>query len=254
MKALLWILLVLALPLSAAEKLRLLMIGNSYTAQTREMVTGFLTADPEIELEFAGHTPGGSFLHQHAANPKVDELLAREWDVIVLQEQSQNPAFAMLGKGEARERFQSGGRDLLAKVRAAPGRPRILMFQTWAVHRAGDRRGTIDHFDGKPEKMQDALAKGYAWLRKQAGPGAKVVEVGRAFERWYAAKGYDDPAFRLHKADGSHPSSLGAYLTGAVFYRAITGRDPAKVAFPGGLDDGIRADLLESGMGAVGVR
>lgn len=229
----LWVLL---LPLSAKEELRVLMIGNSYTAQTRQAVEGFLRADSRIDLTFEAHAPGGRFLDQHAKNPKVAKLLEREWDVVVVQEQSQLPAFAMIGDAASKKRFEEGGRALLAMVRESPGDPRVLLFQTWARHGGGDKHDTLKHFDGEPEKMQDALAEGYEFLAEEAGGKATVVEVGRAFERWYAAKGYDDPRLSLHRPDGSHPSKAGAYLTGAMFYRAITGRDPAKVPFRGGLD------------------
>ena len=40
------------------QELRVLMIGNSYTGQTRAEVKAFLEADPAIKLEFVTHTPG----------------------------------------------------------------------------------------------------------------------------------------------------------------------------------------------------
>lgn len=244
MKTILLWLLIAILPLAAKERLRVLMIGNSYTDQTRQYVKGFLEADPELELEFASHTPGGAFLEQHAKNPKVAALLEKPWDVVVLQEQSQLPAFAAAGDRAAMKRFEQGGMALIGMVRKNPGKPRILLFQTWARHADGDKRHTLDRFGGKPERMQDALAKGYAHLRRKAGGKIEVVEVGRAFERWYAEKGYADPKFRLHKGDGSHPSKLGAYLTGALFYRAITGRDPAKLPERPKLDGDLGGELI----------
>ncbi len=238
--------LLLALPLSAKEKLRVLMIGNSYTAQTHQMLKGFLEADGEVDPEMVVHSPGGAFLHQHAANPKVAKLLEREWDVVVVQEQSQLPAFAMNGDEGAEKRFLEGGEALIEQVRQGPGEPRILLFQTWARHADDGKRGTLDHFGGKPERMQDALAKGYALLAKKAGRGVEVVEVGRAFERWYRDKGYEDSKLSLHRGDGSHPSRLGAYLTGAVFYRAITGKDASATGHRGDLEPaGVADDLLK---------
>ena len=35
----------------------------------------------------------------------------------------------------------------------------------------------------------------------------------------------------LHQADGSHPSAAGTFLTSALLYRAITGRDPEPVNY-----------------------
>ena len=242
------LLLLLVVPALSGERLRLLMIGNSYTAQTRKAVQGMLEADPELELEFATHAPGGRFFEQHAKDPKVVKLLEREWDVVVLQEQSQLPAFAMNGDPGSRKRFEDGGMALIEMVRGAPGEPRILLFQTWARHGGDDKRGTLrKHFDGKPGKMMDALAKGYRLLAKKAGGDVEVVEVGRAFEGWYEAKGYDEKRFSLHRPDASHPSAAGALLTGAVFYRALTGRDPVETDYRGGIEAELAKELLAAG-------
>lgn len=241
----------LAGPLCAGEKLRVLMIGNSYTAQTRQAVSGFLEADPEVDLELVAHAPGGAFLHQHADNPKVAALLEREWDVVVLQEQSQLPAFAMSGDGEARRRFEQAGLAMIRRAAGGPGAPRVLLFQTWAMHAEDDRRGTLKRFGGSPARMQDALARGYELLESKSDKKVRVVEVGRAFERWYGSEGYDDPALSLHRQDGSHPSKLGAYLTGAVFYGAITGKDPSTVEFVGGLDGLTAGRILKAALPAA---
>lgn len=248
MMRLLLVFLGILLPATAAEKLSVLMIGNSYTAQTRQAVEGFLRADPSIDLSFEAHAPGGRFLDQHAKNPKVAKLLEREWDVVVIQEQSQLPAFAMIGDAASKKRFEEGGRALLARVRESPGDPRVLFFQTWARHGGGDKHDTLKHFDGKPEGMQDALAKAYEFLAGEAGGKVEIVKVGRAFERWYSEKGYAEPKFSLHQPDGSHPSRAGIFLTGAVFYRAITGRDPMGVDFSLGMAT-IEKALLEVAAG-----
>ena len=226
------------LPLWAGEPLRVLMIGNSYTAQTQKMTRGFLEADPEVELVFALHVPNGSFLEQHAKNPDVEELLEKEvWDVVILQEQSQLPAFAMNDAEGAKEKLAAGAPVLIKKIRKACPGARILLFQTWSRHQVDCRKKTLTHFDGEPAKMQEALVKGYEWIKEQGGEGIEIVPVGLAFERWYSAKGYEDEQFTLHKRDRTHPGPLGAYLTGAVFYGAITGRDPSGVEFTGQLQD-----------------
>lgn len=241
--------LVLFLPLSAAEKLRVLMIGNSYTAQTRSEVKGFLDADPEVEVEMVVHCPGGRKLVQHVESSRVAELLEDKegWDVVVIQEQSQLPAFAMLSKGEAYDLFTQNGVELIRRVRKAQPEARILLFETWARHRDPDRAGTLKHFDGKPERMQDALTRAYAMLRSNPGEWdfskeVAIVPVGRAWQRWYERKGYDDEGTKLHSRDHSHPGKLGAYLTGAVFYESLTGRKAGELPYQGRIED---PDLAE---------
>ncbi|NNM28048.1 MAG: hypothetical protein HKO57_00880, partial [Akkermansiaceae bacterium] len=72
---------------------RILFIGNSYTGQIRNMLTRVVAASPHraTHLEFV--TPGGKTLEFHAHDPPT---LARirngNWDLVVLQDQSQTPA------------------------------------------------------------------------------------------------------------------------------------------------------------------
>jgi hypothetical protein len=237
----------LLLPLSAAEKLRVLMIGNSYTAQTRAEVKGFLDADPMVDVDLVAHCPGGKKLIEHLATPKVKELLADKggWDVIVLQDQSQLPAFAMRFEGDALEQFSKGGEGMIRMAMEAQPKARLLLFETWARHLQPDNQGTLKNFDGKPEKMQEALTKAYELLRRNPGKwdfrkSVEVVPVGQVWQGWYRQRGYEDPSMSLHSGDRSHPGKLGAFLTGAVFYEAITGRAAAELPYQGKVGD---ADL-----------
>ncbi|BCX46941.1 cell division protein FtsK [Haloferula helveola] len=242
-----------AIVFGAPKPLRMLMIGNSYTAQTKAEVKAFLDADPEVKLELVTHNPGGRFLEQHAKDPKVAKLLegSGKWDVIVLQEQSQLPAFAMKGDKGSLERLEGGAPVLIPKILKAQPQARVMMFETWARHSGNDKANTLRHFDGDPEKMQEALTKGYEYLvrRPDAWDYSKevsIVPVGQAFAAWYAGDGKEEGMPSLHRPDNSHPSKAGAYLTGAMFYRAITGRDPAKVSYDGGLQpDGTAEKLLK---------
>ena len=247
MRHFLLLFLCLCLPLSAAEKLRVLMIGNSYTAQTRTQVKGFLDADPEVDAELVAHCPGGRKLVQHLANPKVDALLRDEkgWDVVVLQEQSQVPAFAMTSGGGELKMFVEGGEGMLRKIRTLQPKARILLFETWARHGGPEGAGVLKAFGGDPRKMQKALSKGYALLRKNPGKWdfsatVTIAPVGTAWEAWYRQHGYKESSRSLHSKDGSHPGKLGAYLTGAVFYEALTGRSAVEVEYAGRVGD---ADL-----------
>jgi hypothetical protein len=225
------------------QELRVLMIGNSYTGQTRAEVKAFLDADPAIKLEFVTHTPGGRKLADHAKNPKVAELISdkKGWNVIVLQDQSQLPAFAMAGpEGNAMLRqLDAGGPVLLERIHDQQPKTRVILFETWARYAKPDKRDTLKAFEGRPERMQDALTKGYQRILKNPGKWdhskfTTIAPVGTAWESWYAEHGYDDEKMSLHKPDRSHPGKLGAYLTGAVIYQSITGRAADKLGYDGG--------------------
>jgi hypothetical protein len=250
MRSILLLLLCLALPLSA-EKLRILMIGNSYTSQTLGEIRGFLKSDQALDVELVAHCPGGRKLHQHLESPKVEALLSGrvKWDVVILQEQSQLPALAMKKGGKSLEQFESGGVGLIRKILKEQPGARILLFETWARHPEPDRAGTLKWFDGKPGKMQEALTKGYRHLLVNPGKwdftkSVAIVPVGTAWLAWYQAVGYVNPFLTLHKEDCSHPGKQGAYLTGAMFYEAITGKPATGSSYDGGIRGNLKGKPL----------
>ena len=219
----LWIAATLA---GLAAETRVLMLGNSYTAMTKDEVGAFLKADGAEAFVLKARCPGGWTLAQHAADRASLEMIddPEGWDVVVLQEQSQLPGLAMLGAGDTRDTFDAGAPELAKRIRKHHPQARILLFETWARHPGPDKNRALDAYDGDPARMQEALKKGYQHLARKIR-GAEVVPVGQAFAKWLA-----DPAnaaVRLHRPDNSHPSQAGAHLTGAMIYRAVTGRDPA---------------------------
>jgi len=234
------------------ESLRILMLGNSYTAMSWRQLVGFLDADPKIDAQLRAYCPGGKTLAEHAANRKVEELLGKrgEWDVVVLQEQSQLPAYALgvPGNEKLRRQLDAGAPVLIRRIHKLQPRARIVLFETWARHRDPDKQQTLAHFGGDPAKMQSALTAAYQRMRRNPGKWdfskfVAIAPVGRAFAAWYAENGYGDPRRKLHRPDNSHPSKLGAFLAGAVLYETITGRPATGVDYLGPLKklpDGVK--------------
>jgi hypothetical protein len=248
--------------LQAAEKgkqLKILMIGNSYTGQSWRQLEGFLKADAKANATIKTHTPGGRQIHQHVKNPKVQAMIKGKdkWDVIVLQDQSQVPAFAFSdafkGRQSALSSITQGGPKMLALIKEHQPKAKVFLFETWARHKDPDKFKTLENFKGDPKEMQEALCKGYAYMLKHdADDGwdytkvATIAPVGRAWAAWYAAKGYKDGATKLHKGDNSHPGKLGAYLTGAIFYEMITGKDVVKAAYTAKIPKTLAAELRQT--------
>lgn len=229
---------------AAQQSLRVLMIGNSYTEMTHQELRAMLAADPEIRVELTAHCPGGKTIAQHASNPKVEKLLKQngKWNAVILQEQSQLPAFAMAGPadGPLMRQLDAGAPVMIPRIRKEQPEARIILFETWARHRDPDRQKTLEIFHGDPEAMQEALTRGYRRMISNAPDWDFTKEVvyapvGQAFASWYKAHGYDNPAIKLHRKDNSHPAKTGAFLTAAVLYEAITGKPATKVAYDGGL-------------------
>ncbi len=189
------------------ETQRVLFIGNSYTASNDlpVMVSNVLS-DNGIDLEIESITPGGTTLSQHAASPTVrSTILNGDFDVVVLQDQSETPAIPGLLSDQSIPAAEALG------TFAVDSGARVILFETWG-HRNGSRFSGHTSF----ESMQAALTSGYWSLANAAG--GTVAPVGST---WARSLTTNDVA--LHSADGSHPSPAGTHLASMVFARTILG-------------------------------
>lgn len=243
-----------------AQDRHVLFLGNSYTAgnDLASIVEGWLeagvTAWPDVRVE--RNTPGGYRLPQHladaqGANAQVAAWLApgaEPWATVVLQDQSQVPGFL------SSEPVWIDSRDAMIELHPivrATGAD-TLLFLTWG-RRVGD--DTNPQIFGDFSAMQDRLTAGYLAYAEAPTDSRPVfiAPVGEAFRRVHdqlIADG-EEPTqegslfWDLYTGDGSHPSELGSYLAGAVFYAAITGRSPVGLTAPPVSVTGDRATTLQ---------
>lgn len=190
------------------ETVSVFFIGNSYSfgvpGQFRKL------AEKQGRKVRTGHsTYGGWTLAKHAAHPPtLQKLRTGNWDVVVIQEQSQLPAENSLRR---RWLMEPAVRSLVSESRAKGAVP--LLYQTWG-RLNGDPRRANDDF----QSMSLRLREGYRAVSERTG-GVLIVPAGDAWEREFAAgRGKD-----LFEEDGSHPSSYGNEITAREFYRAIFG-------------------------------
>lgn len=248
-----------------AEKMNILMVGNSYTMQSWTYLRDFLAADPAVEASITPHASGGKKLSQFVKDEGLLKLLNGDakWDFVVLQDQSQLPALAFNPDSpdvaEDRAEFDAGGPRLIELIRRLQPQAQIVLFETWARHPGPEKWETLAKwFNNDPDVMMKYLAEAYRYLVKNSGPGGRdhsayvrLAPVGDAFHAWYKRNGYGDESKKLHKPDNSHPGPLGGYLTGAVFYEMLTGRKSEDVPFDGGLGKELADELRETATRAV---
>ena len=185
---------------NASVPLAVLFIGNSYTAvnDLPHLVAG-LAQSAGRKIDVAQVTPGGCTLEQHVqTSGAMQQIAARKWDAVVLQEQSQMPVVMP-------ERMFAAARQLDAQIKKQGAK--TVFFLTWARQ-------------NKPA-MQDGLNKSYFGIAKELG--ATVAPVGIAWQQALAA----DPNLVLHNADMSHPNANGSYLAACVFYATLLHKSPA---------------------------
>ncbi len=200
-----------------AKNMRILFIGNSYTNANDlpGMLIGMM-ATKGVKLETRSVTPGGCTLEKHWNGPDARKAIADgPWDYVVIQEQSQLPAF------NPPQTLKYAA--LLAQaVLEAGSKP--VFYLTWTRK-------------DKPQ-MQEALTRTYM----KAGADAKAL-VAPAGIAWVNATKVN-PKLVLYAADGSHPTVEGTYLTACVFYATLLRRDPT--GLPGRLviDTKVRDNVI----------
>lgn len=135
----------------------------------------------------------------------VTKLMEKEWDYVVLQEQSVVPAFSADAEmGPAVASLQK----LIGKLRP---QAKLLLYMTHAYEFAGNKNQAAIH-TGELQKRVGA-----AYLHIGSEYGIDVVPVGMQFQR--ARVFYSDQQF-LSK-DGKHPSELGYFVAACCFYQKI---------------------------------
>jgi hypothetical protein len=216
--------------LGAAERPeRVLFIGNSYTGVNQlpkvfgEVVKSATGTAPQIKSA----TPGGQTLLQQLSQKPSQALIEEgNWDVVVLQGQSQEPALAEVD-AKIRQDFLDSAKKLVDHVREKSPKARIFFYETWARHADFFKKDAqAAALGGNPTEMQARLRHGYLEAA-QLTKAEAVVPVGDAWEL-----NYQKPELhRLHAVDNSHPNFAGTYLAALVFYKTIYHPADLKIAY-----------------------
>ena len=169
-------------------------------------------------------SPGGWSLLQHADknSAALAKIMSSHWDFVVLQEQSQIPAYENLRPGMYR-----GARILDETIRKSSAK--TVFFLTWG-YRNGDAMnagvGKATTFEG----MQEELRIGYTTIASELS--ATTCPVGIA---WMNAL-HQDPKINLWAGDNKHPSREGTYLASCAFYATLLGESPVGLKFTDGIN------------------
>jgi len=183
--------------ISNPQPVRFLFIGNSYTYSNDGLEKMFSSVSQSTEenmrIEVQAITGGGLTLQNHFENEATQAtILNGDWDVVILQEQSQmpleNPSFFLTSATKL---------DSLIDLSGA----QTCFFMTWA------------------REYDQTQITGLSSAYLEAGNllDAMVIPVGQVFNYVYE----DNSEINLYKADGSHPSWQGTYLASLCFYQNI---------------------------------
>jgi hypothetical protein len=217
----LFIFLSLCLSFAASAK-DVLFIGNSYTMQSRGVLQSLLKAE-QVKWNMTFITKGGFTLAKHLQNPQnIDLMKSKKWDAIILQEQSQTPAYSNLRKGyfESLKQIQN-----MYKKDKTP----IYLFSSWG-RRDGDKQNkkAAPTYDKMQSMLDEAFTEGAKKYKMTSLPINKL---------WREVMETDPHLGKeLYKNDGSHPSAKGAYLVALSLYCTLEKVPVSQVRFSGDLD------------------
>ena len=197
-----------------ARKLRVLFIGNSYTyTNNLPQVLGLIAGSMGDTLVSDASVVGGySFKNHFESATTRSKIAAGNWDFVVLQAQSQEPAFPDEQVGA--ETFPYA-QKLDSLIDAANPCTETAFFMTWG-RKDGDASNCpiyppICTYSG----MQDKLSERY--LQMAHFCGGITIPVGEVWRKMRAQY----PNEELYNADGSHPALSGSYLASLVFYHSL---------------------------------
>jgi hypothetical protein len=220
-----------AAPPPRPEPAYVLLVGNSFLRGIRRHLVRFYR-DRGSFVRTKQNGPNGWTLARHAASGRTDKRIDQfDWDVIVLQEQSD---------GIDEERYPDS-RVLDSKIQARGAETMFLM--TWR-----NRGQPVEDYDSL--HGQEGGSEGYVPIALELGAG--IAPVGWAVRSAVAA-GLPYDLWR----DGHHLNKLGRYLAACVLYAALTRSSPVGLGAPAAFDppealyaqqlaeDTVLADLAE---------
>ncbi len=225
--------------ISATSVKRVLFLGNSYTsANNLPAIFGSIVRNSGKHVpSITAVTPGGISFRGHVYFPAtIAAIDAGNWDVVVLQDQSQEPAFAEIDLLQRAEMVQSAA-ALCQRIRRTSPHARIIFYETWA-RKANYWVNNIPQLEGaNATEMQARLRKWYGFVAR--ANNATVAPVGDAWEYNYRKL---HPT-RLHTNDNSHPKYSGSYLAGLVIFGKIYGNTIQSITWNGTLKANIAQQM-----------
>ena len=222
-----WILALCGMPLFAQVHPRVLFVGNSYTQVNNlpQLVSNIALSMGDT-MTYASNTPGGCTFEMHCHNQSMAMICDGGWDFVVLQEQSQLPAFPI----DSVELYVFPfAQQLVDSVYAHNPCAEPMFYMTWGRKNGDTEFGypPMDTYQG----MDSLLYARY--MQMGADNDASVCPVGRV---WHYLRDHH-AEIELYMSDESHPSLAGSYAAACAFYTMIFGRNPDSISYSTGLDE-----------------
>lgn len=213
-----------------ARTRKVLFIGNSYIYSNNiPMILQQIAASYGDTLIYEESVPGGYTLEAHTTNTNtLNKIKSTNWDIVILQEQSQRPAFP---DAQVASDTYPYARILDSLIKDNNSCTETMFYMTWG-RKNGDAQNCqfyppLCTYDGMQQKLRER------YLQMAQNNSASVAPVGAA---WKAVRD-SVPSIGLYVSDESHPSVAGSYLAACVFYASIFHRSPYGTSFTSSLSN-----------------
>lgn len=215
-----------------------LFLGNSYTyVNNLPVILRELAVKGGDTLIHDQNTPGGYTLNGHSTNAtSINKINGRNWDFVILQEQSQLPSFS---PGQVANQSLPYAALLDSIIQANDSCTETVFYMTW-----GRKYGDQSNCGNYPPVctyagMQSRLRASYLLMAQNNN--ATVAPCGVA---WWESI-LRDSTIELYNPDQSHPSYAGSYLNACVFYATLYRKSPLGLGYYGSLDTNTAIFLQE---------
>ena len=220
------------------DSVAVLFLGNSYTeVNNLPRLVQNVAASAGKYVYYQANTPGGANLGNHLTNGSLTFMNNYEWDVCVLQDQSQLPSFP---DGDLRYyHFWENAAQLVNEFYSRFPEGEVMFYMTWGRKNGDAANAQFFPPLGTYEGMDSMLFMRYMMLRDSND--ASVSPVGRL---WHYLRD-NNPDIELYSGDESHPSLAGSYAAACSFYTMLFEDDPMHITSDEGVDPR-EADIIRS--------
>jgi hypothetical protein len=197
-----------------AKTTKILFVGNSYTyVNDLPKTIQDLAISKGDSISYTTQATGGATAQTLWNTPAVVSAISQGgWDFVVLQCQSQEPAFPPSQVATDTYPFM---KKLDSLVQAKNSCAETLFFMTWGRKNGDAVNAAFYPIIGTYDGMQSRLRESYLMFAQDFT--ASVAPVGVAWKNVRAQY----PTIELYNPDESHPSIYGTYLAACVFYSSI---------------------------------
>ncbi len=213
------------------KKVSALFLGNSYTyVNNLPLLIYRIALANNDTLVYDGNLIGGYTFNNHFVNPaSISKINAMPWNYVVLQAQSQEPAFP---PNQVNAQTLPYALKLDSVIKQNNNCSNTVFYETW-----GRKNGDAQNCAFYPPLctyagMQNRLRQSYKKFADTTG--GIMAPAGEAFRRSILS----DPSLELYDADESHPSLNGSYLAACVFYEVLFQKSVLSNTFNPGVQAG----------------